>query len=456
MGKRRGKRRLVAGHIICTHGGRGMMKTQLDQIAKKAKLDPKVRFTSLAHLLTPEFLTETWGMMNRSAASGIDGQTARQFERDVEQQVAEIHKQLKAGRYRAPPVRRVEIPKGPGKTGTRPLGIPTVADRLLQRAVARIIEAVFEADFLDCSYGFRPGRNPHHALQALRLQIVSKKVNHVFEADIRSYFTRISHQWLRKMVAHRIADPAILKLIGKWLNAGAMQDGVITYAEEGTPQGGSISPVLSNLYLHFVLDLWFEKKIKPKCRGEAYLVRFADDFVVSFQFRQDADHFQQRVRERFAEFGLELAEEKTRRILFGRFAGMTCLRHGLGRPETFEFLGFKHVCGVDRAGRFALIRIPSVKSCRKFLARTREWIFQHRHWRKWEQQEHLTKMLRGFYQYFGLHHCERKLNGVRLQVQRQWMSALNRCGQRRRTNWTRLKDRSWFELPFAQNLHPMV
>jgi RNA-directed DNA polymerase len=162
------------------------------------------------------------------------------------------------------------------------------------------------------------------------------------------------------------------------------------------------------------------------------------------------------VRERFAEFGLELAEEKTRRILFGRFAAMTCLRHGLGRPETFEFLGFKHVCGVDRAGRFALIRIPSVKSCRKFLARTREWIFHNRHWRRWEQQQHLKRMLRGFYQYFGLHHCEHKLNWVRQQVQRQWISALNRRGQRRRTNWTRLKDRPWFELPFAQNLHPMV
>ena len=208
------------------------MSTQLSQIAKKAKLDRTVRFTSLAHLLTPEFLTETWGMMNRRAASGIDGESTEQFESELKQRVEEICAQLRAGAYRAPPVRRVEIPKGPGKTGTRPLGIPTVADRLLQRAVARIIEAVFEADFLDCSYGFRPGRNPHHALQALRLQIVSKKVSHVFEADIRSYFTRISHQWLRKMVAHRIADPVILQLIGKWLKAGAMHDGV-THLDRG-------------------------------------------------------------------------------------------------------------------------------------------------------------------------------------------------------------------------------
>ena len=432
------------------------MSTQLSQIAKRAKLDRKARFTSLAHLLTPEFLKETWGKMNRRASGGVDGLSAGQFEGELGTQIEAICAQLKAGSYRAPPVRRVEIPKGPGKVGTRPLGIPTVADRLLQRAVARILEAVFEADFLDCSHGFRPGRNPHHALQALREQIVLKKVMQVFEADIRSYFTRINRQWLRKMVAHRIADPVILSLIGKWLNAGAMKDGVVIHTEEGTPQGGPISPVLSNVYLHFLLDLWFEKKIKPACRGEAYLVRFADDFVATFQYREDVDRFQTKVRERFAEFGLELAEEKTRGILFGRFAAITRQRYGQGRPETFEFLGFKHVCGVDRSGRFALFRIPSVKSCRKFLTRTREWIFEHRHWRRWEQQQHLTRMLRGFYQYFALHHCERKLSWVRQQVQRQWISALNRRGQRRKTNWTRLKDRAWFELPWAQNPHPMV
>src|SRR5262249_34590906 len=432
------------------------MSTQLSQIARKAKLDRKARFTSLAHLLTPEFLKETWGKMNRQASGGVDGQSAEQFGSELETQVEAICKQLKEGSYHAPPVRRVDIPKGPGKVGTRPLGIPTVADRLLQRAVARILEAVFEADFLDCSHGFRPGRNPHHALQALRVQIVTKKVGQVFEADIRSYFTRINHQWLRKMVAHRIADPVILRLIGKWLNAGAMQDGVVAYAEEGTPQGGSISPVLSNLYLHFVLDLWFEKKIKPQCRGEACVVRVGEEVVVSVEWGEDVEDVEERVGERFGEFGLELGEEKARRMLVGRFAGIRCLRRGLGRPETFEFLGFKHVCGVDRAGRFALIRIPSTKSCRKFLARTREWILHNRHWRGWEQQDHLTRMLRGFYQYFGVHHWERKLSWVGLQVQRQWISALNRRGQRRRTNWTRLKDRPWFELPFAQNLPPTV
>ena len=432
-----------------------MMSTQLSQIAKKAKLDRTVRFTSLAHLLTPEFLTETWGMMNRRAASGIDGESTEQFESELKQRVEEICAQLRAGAYRAPAVRRVEIPKGPGKTGTRPLGIPTVADRLLQRAVARIIEAVFEADFLDCSYGFRPGRNPHHALQALRMQIVSKKVNHVFEADIRSYFTRISHQWLRKMVAHRIADPAILKLIGKWLKAGAMVDGAFISTEEGTPQGGPISPVLSNIYLHFTLDLWFEKKFKAQCQGEAYLVRFADDFVGSFQFWGDAQNFQRQLRERFAQFNLELAEEKTRLLLFGRFAAIERRKHGQ-RPETFEFLGFKHVCGEDRAGRFALIRIPCTKSCRKFLARAREWLLGHRHWKRRQQQQHLTVMLRGFYQYFALHHCDRKLSWIRHEVQRHWVHALQRRGQRQRISWVYLSDRPGFELPSARTLHPAV
>jgi RNA-directed DNA polymerase len=201
------------------------VSTQLSQIARKAQLDRKVRFTSLAHLLTPAFLKETWGMMNRRGASGIDGESTKQFEGELEQRVQDIYARLKAGTYRAPPVRRVEIPKGPGKEGTRPLGIPTVEDRLVQRAVARILEAVFEADFLDCSYGFRPGRNPHHALQALRVQIVTKKVRQVFEADIRGYFNHINHSWLRRMVAHRVADPVVLSLIGMWLRAGVMQDG---------------------------------------------------------------------------------------------------------------------------------------------------------------------------------------------------------------------------------------
>jgi len=388
------------------------MSTQLDQIAGKAKSEPKLRFTSLAHLLTPEFLKETWKQMNRRGASGIDGETTKEFEQDLDTRVQDLCERLKQGAYRAPPVRRVEIPKGPGKVGTRPLGIPTVEDRLLQRAVARILEAVFEADFLECSYGFRPGRSPHDALRALRGIIVTKKVGHLYEADIRGYFNHIQHEWLQKMVAHRIGDPVILRLIGKWLNAGFMAGGVVTRTEEGSPQGGPISPILANIYLHYVLDLWFEKKATRMCEGEAYLTRFADDFVVNFQYRSDADRFAKSLTDRFGKFGLELAEEKTRLMRFGRFVRADLAKTG-EKPDKFDFLGFTHVCGVDRGGKFALVRIPCVKSCRKFLAKTREWLKGHRHWKRRDQQRQLTTMLRGFYQYFGQHHCQRKLDVIR-------------------------------------------
>jgi group II intron reverse transcriptase/maturase len=292
-------------------------------------------------------------------------------------------------------------------------------------------------------------------LQALRLQIVTEKVSHVYEADIRGYFTHVNHQWLRRMLAHRVADPVILSLIGKWLKAGAIHDGQLLRTEEGTPQGGPISCVLANIYLHFTLDLWFEKRFKPRCRGEAHLVRFVDDFVASFQYRQDAEDFQRQLRERFARFNLELAEDKTRLLLFGRFAAAMCATAGR-RPETFEFLGFRHVCGVDREGRFALIRIPSVKSCRKFLLRTHEWLRQHRHWQKREQQHHLSVMLRGFYQYFGLHHCTRKLSWLRHIVQRQWAGVLRRRSQRHQLPWATLTSRPWFELPTGHVLHPRI
>ncbi|MFM0243440.1 group II intron reverse transcriptase/maturase [Paraburkholderia sediminicola] len=424
------------------------MSTQLDQIAGKAKSEPKLRFTSLAHLLTPEFLKETWKQMNRRGASGIDGETTKEFEQDLDTRVQDLCERLKQGAYRAPPVRRVEIPKGPGKVGTRPLGIPTVEDRLLQRAVARILEAVFEADFLECSYGFRPGRSPHDALRALRGIIVTKKVGHLYEADIRGYFNHIQHEWLQKMVAHRIGDPVILRLIGKWLNAGFMAGGVVTRTEEGSPQGGPISPILANIYLHYVLDLWFEKKAARMCEGEAYLTRFADDFVVNFQYRSDADRFAKSLTDRFGKFGLELAEEKKRLMRFGRFVRADLAKTG-EKPDKFDFLGFTHVCGVDRGGKFALVRIPCVKSCRKFLAKTREWLKGHRHWKRRDQQRQLTTMLRGFYQYFGLHHCQRKLDVIRREVQLQWIRTLRRRSQRHRMYWSYLTSRSWFELPQA-------
>jgi len=429
------------------------MNTKLARITEKAKTDRKLRFTSLAHLLTPEFLIETWKQMNRRGASGVDGETTKEFESDLETRVEQLCARLRARQYRPPPVRRVEIPKGEGKT--RPLGIPTVEDRLVQRAVARILSAIFEQNFLECSYGFRPGRNPHQALRALRSHFVAGKVRHMYEADIRGYFNHINHEWLRKMVAQRIADPVILSLVGKWLRAGVMQDGVVVRMHEGSPQGGPVSPVLANIYLHYVLDLWFEKRFKTWCQGEAYLVRFADDFVACFQYKRDAERLDRILKQRMKKFCLELAPEKTRMLRFGRFARERMAEYGT-KPETFEFLGFKHVSGTDRNGKVAIVRIPSTKSCRTFLDRTHDWLKRHMHWKRRDQQHHLTLMLRGFYQYFALSHCLTKLYWILSEVRRQWRRSLKRRSQRHHMFWSYLESRTWFELPKPKLLHPTV
>jgi RNA-directed DNA polymerase len=451
MGKRGGRARLFGEETPPALRGRMKVSTQLLKIAAKAKQDPKARFTSLAHILTSDFLLETWRQLNRKGASGIDGETIEAFETNLEERIQGLWRRLRAGRYQAPPVRRVESPKGNGKR--RPLGIPTVEDRLLQRAVARILGAIYEQDFLECSFGYRVGRNPHLALKALRDHIVTGKVRHLYEADIQGYFTNLNHKWLRRMISLRIADPVITGLIGKWLKAGVMEHGVVARPEAGTPQGGPISPGLANVYLHYVIDLGFEKRAKRHMQGEAYLTRFVDGFVVAFQYKRDAENFDRKLRIRMKMFELSLAPEKTRMILFGRFARERAESYG-GQPGTFEFLGFKHVCGVDAKGKFAVIRIPSESSCRKFLDTTYEWLIRHRHWRRRDQQRHLSTQLKGFYQYFALNRCVPKLERVKHHVEKQWRHAIKRQSQRHYVFWSYLRSRSWFELPQPKVLHP--
>jgi len=429
------------------------MSTKLLKIAQRAKREPKARFTSLAHVLTPEFLLETWKQLNRKGAGGVDGQSVAEFEEDLERRIADLWQRLRTGRYKAPPVRRVEIPKGQGKI--RPLGIPTVEDRLLQRAVARILNTIYEQDFLECSYGYRPGRNPHMALKALRDNVVTGKVRHVYETDIRGYFTTINHQWLRKMLALRIADPVITGLIGKWLRAGVMENGVVARPQSGTPQGGPISPILANVYLHYALDLWFEKRVRRQMQGEAYLTRFVDDFVGAFRYKRDAEKFDRKLKMRLERFGLSLAEEKTRMILFGRFARERAESYGI-KPDTFVFLGFKHVNGADAQGRYSVVRIPSEKSCSNFLERTRLWLSKHMHWKRRDQQRHLSSQLRGFYRYFALNRCVPKLERVRYDVEKQWRHTIKRQSQRHYVYWSYLRSRSWFELPKPKVLHSAV
>lgn len=421
------------------------MSTQLERIAAKARADRKLRFTALAHHLTPEFLRETWRLMNRRGASGIDGETAREFERDLDRRTEELVARLKARKYQAPPVRRVEIPK-PGADKRRPLGIPTVEDRLVQRAVARILEAIYETDFLDVSFGYRPGRSPHHALRKLREHILMGRVNYVLKADIHGFFDHLNLAWLMKMLQLRIGDPIILRLIGKWLRAGAMVNGVIVQTVEGVSQGGPISPVLANIYLHYVLDLWFERVFARQCKGKACLVRFADDYVTCFQYRADAERFKAALAERLGKFHLTIADGKTQLIVFGRFAHERAAHQG-ERPGRFEFLGFTHVGGRDRHGRFAVIRIPSVRSCRRFLARVKAWLRERLHAKRLDQQKHLATMLRGFYEYFSLAHSQPKLKWVRHEVELQWVRALRHRGQRTRLRWDILQQSPWFTLP---------
>lgn len=423
------------------------MKTKLDRIAEKARTDNNLRFTALVHLITPDFLVETWKQMNRRGASGVDGETAADFASNLEERCHDLVARLKARRYHAPPVRRVEIPKGEGKT--RPLGIPTVEDRLLQRAVARILTAIYEADFLPSSYGFRPGRNPHQALAALIDKAMADRVHCLFETDIRGFFNHLSHKWLMRMLKLRIGDPEILRLVGKWLRAGVFDGGIVVKTKEGSPQGGPISPLLANIYLHYALDLWFEKRFLRSCRGKASLIRFADDFVATFEDTREAKKFEGAVRERLAEFGLELAEEKTALVPFGRFARTRVF----GRRCSFEFLGFKHLGGRDAKGRYAVIRIPSTKSCRKFLDRVAEWLRVNMHSTRVEQQKHLTRMLNGFYQYFGHHCCLPKLSLVRFSVTRAWVKVLRNQSQRHPYTWQYLNSRTWFELPRPYLVH---
>lgn len=428
------------------------MNEGLERIAQRAKVDRKCRFTALAHHLTEDFLRETWQRLNRKGAPGVDRATAAEYAANLDANLKRLVEGMKRRYYRAPHVRRVYIPKADNPAKLRPLGVPTVEDRLLQAAVARILSAIYEADFLDCSYGFRPGRTAHQALAALRNEVMFGGAQWVYEADIRGFFDHLDHDWLMRMLDLRIGDPWILCLVRKWQSAGIFDHGQVTVPEEGTPQGGPISPILANAYLHYALDLWFEKVVRPRCTGKATLLRFADDFVVLFQSEMDARRFAAALPARLAKFNLTLAEEKTNLLPFGR-------RHWRRRqshPYHFDFLGFRHYLGTDRKGRMAVVRLPSPKSVRKFLAEVGAWLRQHMHDRPQNQQAALTRKLQGFYQYFSLWHTYRKLSVVRREVLKLWKRTLERRSQRGTRTWARWERHPWFSLPEPKLLHRTV
>ena len=323
------------------------LQSALERIRQVACRDKGARFTALwHHVYNVDRLREAYFSLKRNAAPGVDGETWQHYGEDLEGNLQELCTRLKRGAYRAKPVRRVYIPKADGRQ--RPLGVTALEDKVVQRAVVKVLNAIYESDFLGFSYGFRPGRNPHNALDALYVGIMRKRVNWMLDADIRGFFDAIDHEWLMKFVEHRIADQRVLRHIKKWLNAGVMEDGKRTQAEKGTPQGGSVSPLLANVYLHYVFDLWVHQWRKRHARGEVIIVRFADDFTVGFQYREDAERFLEELRERFQRFHLELHPEKTRLMEFGRYAAENRKRRGEGKPESFDFLGITHTCDQDK------------------------------------------------------------------------------------------------------------
>ena len=424
----------------------------LDRVRRVARKDKDVRFTALLHHVDVDRLRAAYFALRPKAAPGVDGVTWHDYGRDLEANLTDLHARVHRGSYRAKPSRRVFIPKPDGRQ--RPLGVASLEDKILQRAVVEVLNAIYEQDFLGFSYGFRPGRKPHDALDALATGILRKRVNWVLDADFRDYFSTLDHQWLERFVEHRIADKRVLRLIQKWLAAGVIENRKWTAFEEGVPQGASASPLLANVYLHYVLDLWAHQWRTRHAHGDVVIVRFADDFVVGFEHREDAERFWADLRDRLAQFGLELNAEKTRLIEFGRFAARNRKTRGLGRPETFRFLGFTHACAKTKKGRFKLKRMTDSKRLQAKLRALKDELMRRRHQPIPEQGRWLASVLRGHANYYGVPDNSKALRAFRYFATEHWYRALRRRSQRSRLTWERmqcLRDR-W--LPWPQITHP--
>ncbi len=424
----------------------------LDRVRRVAEKDREARFTALLHHVDLDRLRAAYWALNPKAATGVDGVTWRAYGQNLEANLQDLHGRVHGGSYRPRPSRRAYIAKADGRL--RPLGIAALEDKILQRAVVEVLGAIYETDFLGFSYGFRPGRSPHDALDALAVGIKRKRVNWVLDADIRDFFTSLDQSWLERFLEHRIADRRMLRLIRKWLKAGVIEDGIWSESVEGTPQGASASPLLANVYLHYVFDLWAERWRRRKARGDVIIVRFADDYIVGFEHERDAQRFLADLRGRFAKFGLELAAEKTRLIEFGRFAPERRRARGLGKPETLAFLGFTHTCAKDRSGRFALKRITDSKRMRAKLRQVKQELARRRHQPIPEQGRWLASVVRGHCAYYAVPSNSRAVKAFRTQVTRHWSAELRRRGQRHRLDWKRMNRIATRWLPPARIMHP--
>jgi group II intron reverse transcriptase/maturase len=414
------------------------MQQALERVRQAAKQDRKMRFTALLHhVYDPDTLREAYYGLKREAAPGVDGVTWQDYGGNLEVNLQELSGGLKRGAYRARPTRRAYIDKADGRK--RPLGVMALEDKIVQRATVEVLNAIYEVDFLGFSYGFRPGRSPHKALDALYVAQLTRKVNWVLDADICGFFDAIDRNWLVKFIEHRIGDRRILRLIQKWLNAGVLEEGERIQSETGTVQGGSISPLLANVYLHYVFDLWVQRWRRTQARGEVIVVRYADDFIVGFQHQAEAERFMGDLRERFAQFGLELHSEKTRLIEFGPWAAENRRRKGQGKPQTFKYLGFTHICGRKRSnGYFTVYRQTMQKRLQAKLAEIKAELRRRichpvpeiGHW--------LATVLTGHYRYYGVPMNTEALEQFRYRLGRLWRRSLSRRSQKGRMPWQRM------------------
>jgi RNA-directed DNA polymerase len=422
-------------------------------VRKAARGKKQTRFTALLHHVTVEQLQASFYALKRAAAPGVDGVTWTAYETDLGTRVTALHSRVHQGTYRAQPSKRAYIPKPDGRQ--RPLGIAALEDKIVQHAVGTVLNQIYEEDFVGFSYGFRPGRSPHHALDALWVGIMRKKVNWALDADIRGFFDTIDHGWLMKFVEHRVADRRLLRLIQKWLRAGVSEDGAWSRTEVGTPQGAVISPLLANIYLHYVFDLWAHRWRQQHAGGDMIVVRYADDIVLGFEHRRDAERFLAAWRQRLATFGLELHPDKTRLIEFGRQAADHRKTRGEGKPETFDFLGFTHICGTTRkTGRF-IVKRQTIR--RRFSAKLA--VIKEALRRRWHEPVPMTgrwlnAVVRGYFNYHAVPGNMDSLNSFRTQVIWRWYRALRRRGQRRRLTWARFLRLVDAWIPSARILHP--
>lgn len=424
----------------------------LDRVREAARKDKKVRFTALLHHVTPGRLRAAFFALKRKAAPGVDGVTWEQYATELEPRLRDLHGRLHRGAYRPKPSRRVYIPKSDGRQ--RPLGIASLEDKIVQRAVVEVLNAIYETDFVGFSYGFRPGRNQHMALDALAAGIYRRNVNWVFDADIRDFYGTIDHGWLLKFVEHRIADRRVLRLIQKWLKAGVLLDGEWTETAKGAPQGATVSCLLANIYLHYVYDLWVLRWRQRNAPDNMIAVRYADDTVTGFQKYAAAKSFEAELRERLQKFGLALHPDKTRLLMFGKYANQRRRERGARKAETFDFLGFTHICGKSRAGQFLLTRHTVAKRMRAKLHETKLELQRRRHQPIPEQGAWLRSVVRGYFAYHAVPTNTFAMSDFRTQVVRCWHKALRRRSQRDKTDWVRMNRLVNRWLPPVRVLHP--